>query len=135
VSAARDWKPIAGAPLDATMVEVLVPTRDGGFIEGRARFEPQAYDGTWWWEDTQPGDYACDNIAEINHGDPLYWRAIEQPTDAVEWLARRFYMERPASYDGPFGWEEAQNEAAPYVADLRRFAAMAIAVARPTKAG
>lgn len=71
----NDYQPIASAPRDGTMVEVLVPTREGGFIAGRAYFDAAAYGGSWWWAGTKFGDYANDPISEINHGDPLYWRA------------------------------------------------------------
>jgi hypothetical protein len=126
----RDWHPIATAPRDGTMLEVLVPNAAGGLMEGRAYFDQAAYDGSWWWEDTAMADYVHDPIEECNHGAPVYWRAIERPSDPAEWLARRFYMERPARSDMFLSWQEAQREAAPYVDDLRRFATMAVAALR-----
>jgi hypothetical protein len=54
------------------------------------------------------------------------------PTEAfrmglAEGLARRFYEARPAGCGiSRFTWAEAQTEAAPYVADLRCFAAIAV---------
>jgi len=50
--------------------------------------------------------------------------------EAVELLARRFYEARPATGsldpdEQRLSWEEAQTEAAPYVADLRAFAHLA----------
>ncbi len=69
----QDYSPIATAPRDGTMVDVLVPAREAGFIAGRAYFDATAYDGTWWWEGTTIADYTADPIRECNHGDPLYW--------------------------------------------------------------
>lgn len=74
-----DYRPIASAPRDASMIEVLVPSADGGFIAGRAYFDAAAYDGTWWWEGTERGGYGDDPIEECNHGAPLYWRPAAAP--------------------------------------------------------
>lgn len=69
----KTWEPIASAPRDRRIIRVLVPLKDGGFIEGAAYFDPDAYDGTWWWDGTSNADYFTDPISECNHGDPLYW--------------------------------------------------------------
>lgn len=127
---ADDWRAMADAPRDGTLIEVLVPNAAGGLIEGRAYFDAAAHDGTWWWEDTALANYVDSSIDDGNHGTPLYWRPIAAPSDPAEWLARRFYMERPARSDSVISWQEAQREAAPYVDDLRRFAVMAIATLR-----
>jgi hypothetical protein len=127
---ASDWMPIADAPRDGTLLQVLVPSAAGGFIEGAAYFDAVAYDGSWWWEGMKFGDYAADPISECNHGDPLYWRPMPVIDAAGEWLARRFYMERPAGGSDYLSWQEAQDQAEPYVSDLRYFAQLAVNVMR-----
>lgn len=82
----NDYQPIASAPRDGTQIEVLVPTRDGGLIAGRAYFDASAYDGSWWWAGTSIGEYHQDPIREINHGDPLFWRRETAPAAEVREL-------------------------------------------------
>lgn len=72
------WRPITLAPRDRTLIDVLVPSRDGGFIQGRAYFDPSAYDGSWWWEGTSVADYFSDPISECNHGDPVAFLPLDR---------------------------------------------------------
>ncbi len=67
------WLPISEAPRDRTTVEALVPLKQGGFVQGRAYFEPDAFEGTWWWCDGPAYDYHADSIDECNHGNPAYF--------------------------------------------------------------
>ena len=72
------WLPMELAPRDATLVAVLVPMGEGGFIQGRAYFDPAAYGGTWWWEGTSFAEYHDSPIDEINHGDPVAFQLLER---------------------------------------------------------
>jgi hypothetical protein len=96
-----DYRPIENAPRDGTLIDVLVPSKEGGFIAGRAHFQ-DAFDGTWWWEGTKPGDYAADPICECNHGDPLFWRPIgaDEIIDRIGELVYRACGRDLTSLDG-----------------------------------
>lgn len=72
------WLPMELAPRDRTLVAVLVPMGEGGSIQGRAWFDPWAYEGSWWWEGTSIDDYHSDPIAECNHGDPIAFMLLER---------------------------------------------------------
>lgn len=72
------WLPMELAPRDATLVAVLVPMSEGGFIQGRAYFDLVAYGGSWWWEGTSFTEYHDSPIDEINHGDPVAFRLLER---------------------------------------------------------
>lgn len=69
------WLPVDQAPRDGRLVAVLVPTREGGFIQGQAYYDAASYGGSWWWEGTSAADYFSDPISECNHGDPVAFMA------------------------------------------------------------
>ncbi len=70
------WLPIAQAPRDGSLVAVLVPSANGGFIQGRAWFDADIYGGSWWWEGTSAADYFSLSISECNHADPVAFMAL-----------------------------------------------------------
>lgn len=93
--AVKSWEPIASAPRDRQIIRVLVPLKEGGFIEGAAYFDPDAYDGTWWWDGTSNSDYFTDPISECNHGDPLYW--LPDSNTGVQASSLGIMTEQPVS--------------------------------------
>lgn len=76
----REWQPIETAPKDRSPIVIAVPTKDrDDFIVGEAYFDPEHYDGEWWWAGTGHGDYHGGPISEINHHMPTHWMPLPAP--------------------------------------------------------
>lgn len=57
---------------------VLVAVTGGGkpSVVGEAYFDPEAYDGTWWWAGTALADYHSSPVDEIMHGKVSHFMAL-----------------------------------------------------------
>jgi hypothetical protein len=73
-----NWKKIETAPKDKTSVLVAVARDSGEWIVGEAYFDPEAYDGSWWWANEADGDYYDDPISERGNP-PSFWMPLPAP--------------------------------------------------------
>lgn len=72
------WQPIeqfAGSgPSDSVIVAVICDGREP--VVGEAYFDPEAYEGTWWWAGTSRGEYHDSPIEECNFGRVAFFQPM-----------------------------------------------------------
>jgi hypothetical protein len=52
---------------------------------GEAYYDPDAYDGTWWWAGTRFGNWGDSPLCDTQLGQPTHWRPLPTPpaTDPI----------------------------------------------------
>lgn len=75
--AVEGWRPIATAPKDKTRVLVAVPDREfDGFTVGEAYFDPDNFDGDWWWAGTSAVEHFDTPISDCMWHEPSHWMPL-----------------------------------------------------------
>lgn len=84
MEAVEGWQDIATCDRKGQSESVIIAVTSDTHLPvvGEAYFNPEAYDGTWWWAGTAHGEYADSPVEEIQHGTVTHWRQLPAPPES-----------------------------------------------------